>query len=568
MFSNVVQNAPFIELFNNQGNKHFLTILVKEIAKYWKFSGKNSKEYDNTVNNYIHFLNVGGISKMQLPSNDKENLNLMQSYIVLQLYVFSLKSFTIEISVSDSTNVKRRVLFSACSKEIIINALHCRIPLVNFPINIWVNVCIDVFSFVSECFKGQSFKSIDYICLSGNCKVRKIYGMRNSLTELFDNGLNNGDYSLIPKGIILPKSIEYINFNLNINILKASERKDKAVTAITNPRPNIATNTNTNTNTNAAPKDKANEVDLYQYQNQTSNKARAKSQAKPLKKHNSKVSQFNLNKNEINNEQEANYQIQSNQQKDKKTPTAAKKWNLYDQNGRKTKNAFNEMGGTPELLIPCIHGVNMDLLNGMPISNKSKTMKLQQHQANIPKRHLTSTQQQIKKQEKEVIDMTQESKQPLFNTFNYRNMDSYHWDVINNKDSIQEIVDFDTHNNTILTKKNDHEEIIYYDNHLKENIIKPSDLISNNGNKVKIEKMDMMDQLLNDQVLLPNTDANRPYTPPLAKLVPLDADDSVNITKINESIIHKHYPEMVYDESKGCYFNSNTKVYYDFKDGF
>ena len=38
-----------------------------------------------------------------------------------------------------------------------------------------------------------------------------------------------------------------------------------------------------------------------------------------------------------------------------------------------------------------------------------------------------------------------------------------------------------------------------------------------------------------------------------------------NISKINESIIHNHYPEMVYDTKKGKYYNSKTKVYYDFK---
>ena len=65
-------------------------------------------------------------------------------------------------------------------------------------------------------------------------------------------------------------------------------------------------------------------------------------------------------------------------------------------------------------------------------------------------------------------------------------------------------------------------------------------------------------------------ETNRPYTPPLSKMVPLQDENNNNsninnISKINESIIHNHYPEMVYDTKKGKYYNSKTKVYYDFK---
>ena len=42
---------------------------------------------------------------MQSPKSDKESLGIVQSYIVFQLYIFSVKSFGIEISISDTSKV-------------------------------------------------------------------------------------------------------------------------------------------------------------------------------------------------------------------------------------------------------------------------------------------------------------------------------------------------------------------------------------------------------------------------------------------------------------------------------
>jgi hypothetical protein len=69
-------------------------------------TGKLSKEYDSSVKGYVHMLNSGGVSKMQIPSNDKNHLGIVQSYIVFQIYVFSPKSFSIEIAISDTSKVQ------------------------------------------------------------------------------------------------------------------------------------------------------------------------------------------------------------------------------------------------------------------------------------------------------------------------------------------------------------------------------------------------------------------------------------------------------------------------------
>jgi len=53
----------------------------------------------------VNVLNAGGMSKMQIPINDKNALGIVQSYIVLQMFLFSPKSLGIEIAISDTSKV-------------------------------------------------------------------------------------------------------------------------------------------------------------------------------------------------------------------------------------------------------------------------------------------------------------------------------------------------------------------------------------------------------------------------------------------------------------------------------
>ena len=122
-------------------------------------------------------------------------------------------------------------MFSTSSKEIIINPLHCRVPLPNLPMNKWLNISIDVLSFVSECFNTLTFRSIDFISMSGSCKVRKIFTMRNGLPDensnnfLFidknDNYIND-NYEVVPKAMNFPHDLVYENINVNHEKLKTS----------------------------------------------------------------------------------------------------------------------------------------------------------------------------------------------------------------------------------------------------------------------------------------------------------------------------------------------------------
>jgi len=43
---------------------------------------------------------------MQIPNNDKITLGIVQSYIVFQMFLFSPKSFGIEIAITDTSKVQ------------------------------------------------------------------------------------------------------------------------------------------------------------------------------------------------------------------------------------------------------------------------------------------------------------------------------------------------------------------------------------------------------------------------------------------------------------------------------
>ena len=158
---------------------------------------------------------------MQIPQNEKLSLGLLQGYLIFQIYLNSTKSFTIQISISNSMNSKRRLLFSACSKEFVINNYHCRLPLINFPTNTWVNLSIDIISFVNSCFSSENFRSIDFICLSADCKIRKICAMRKNFTDSLNDYYEN-DESSIPKNFLLPSNINFINLNIDMNYIQSN----------------------------------------------------------------------------------------------------------------------------------------------------------------------------------------------------------------------------------------------------------------------------------------------------------------------------------------------------------
>lgn len=54
---------------------------------------------------YVINIDSSNISKIQFPKEEKSCLGLLQTYLVLQIYIHKSKSFTIELIIADSTKV-------------------------------------------------------------------------------------------------------------------------------------------------------------------------------------------------------------------------------------------------------------------------------------------------------------------------------------------------------------------------------------------------------------------------------------------------------------------------------
>ena len=238
MFSNFYHLGNTIELFNLQN---------KNLCSKWHFEGKYSKVFDPSLKCYEMILSTGNLSKMLIPKVKKNSkiktLSIFQGYVVFQLYLFTSKQFSIELAISDTTNAKRRLIFSSNNDNLVLNQLHCRIPILELPIGKWINLSIDILSFVSECFKNLTFRSIDYISLSMSGKVRYVFTMRTPIidnigqleteekndADLDDCGNkisdNSGSSSFIygakdiPEKFRFPEGEFAININMNFNFV-------------------------------------------------------------------------------------------------------------------------------------------------------------------------------------------------------------------------------------------------------------------------------------------------------------------------------------------------------------
>ena len=80
------------------------------------------------------------------------SLNVVHQFLVFQVFVGHGDPFNIEIHVRDKGNLRRRLMFCDGTKNIVNNQMHARIPNAMVARERWVNICIDVNSFVQSCF--------------------------------------------------------------------------------------------------------------------------------------------------------------------------------------------------------------------------------------------------------------------------------------------------------------------------------------------------------------------------------------------------------------------------------
>jgi len=593
----------------------------KDIVKLWKFIGKNAKIYDNELKTYIHVLNIGALSKMQIPINEKSSLNLIHGFLTFQIYLNSTKSFTIEIAISDNNYGKKRILLSACSKEFIINQMHCRIPIINIPTNIWINLSIDILSFVSECFKGQSFRAIDSICLSADCKIRRICGMRQLYT-LSAEEYSQGDDSILPKGFIFPNDIKYINFDLDMNYIKEnmelksiknnnyinknakiypktsqSKRGSKLGHLLNNNHQNQdKENLKLNNENKSAKLDKGNnQINRTKIKNNTEIKPKINKNQTILKEYNELNRGSTKNIRNMNSFKRLRKETKENNKMIATTKKEEKIKSIYKMNQKKSKekynsksvkkiymknntnNYMNEKNNTNTLK----KNINNNFIEPLEKTFKGKTTSLKNNNKkenknsakneNNEKPNINNIPQIIQINQVLINNNTnnniiKKEEINLFNTFNYKELESKENTLLVNQSnfnnaSIPEIVDLDINNTYLKNAENDinNNEMIFIDK-------------NNRNEKNYIKNQEPTESLFGEKILAEiNGKTNeRPYTPPIEKIIPVNGNNdnalnNVNISKINESLLQNHYYDLVYDNETGTLFDKKTKIHYELK---
>lgn len=222
-FKSGYQGGPYFELFSTQG---------RDLLVNWKGISSSKKIYEKEVKGYVLCLEgAPATTKIQSPKDQKQSLMLVQRFLVLQLYLTKGADFSIELGVTDLSNNKRRLLLSTAQKETQVTPLHAKIPLTVVRRAVWVNLVLDMVSLVGETWTSQTFRSVDQISVSANCKVRRIFTMKTQPPDTTDDdelygcsSSNNGELDSIPKQCQIAPDVTHLTQILTLNKIKCAER--------------------------------------------------------------------------------------------------------------------------------------------------------------------------------------------------------------------------------------------------------------------------------------------------------------------------------------------------------
>ena len=152
-------------------------ILYNNLKKLWNSSGITHDTSDPIKKiECIYLQNVN--SKMFIPRHfEKDSIQIINTVLIFQI-LFLKDKFSIEVGVTDNSNIKKKFIFSTSLKTID-KGSNIKIPLKIFMTNIWTNLYIDFSNLITSSFANKTIKCIDYIIINGLCKVRKIFAIKN-----------------------------------------------------------------------------------------------------------------------------------------------------------------------------------------------------------------------------------------------------------------------------------------------------------------------------------------------------------------------------------------------------
>ncbi|KAM8867405.1 protein CFAP20DC-like [Synchiropus picturatus] len=172
LFKSCYQGPGCIELFSARGNNP---------VKYWKLSGAPSgirREYSKNLRGLVYCLDAGSRTvKMRMPADETMSLSINQRFLVFQVKVPEKKYFCLEIGVTDSDNIQRRLYFSTMRRQFCASSLlNAKIPFIGLQPDVWSTLFIDLYSFGSV-FTTKASLTLNDVTVHANCEIRRIFTM-------------------------------------------------------------------------------------------------------------------------------------------------------------------------------------------------------------------------------------------------------------------------------------------------------------------------------------------------------------------------------------------------------
>ena len=501
---------------------------------------------------------------MQCPQNEKNSINIINNVLIFQILLLNEKSFSIEVRATDNSDSKRRLNFSTSFKEIETHEFHIQIPLTLLKANIWTNMYINIENLLNQSFANRQIKSIDYISISGCCKVRKIYAIKN---------INDP----INKGILLSKNTLIRNMKID-NIISGLEDYNIIVPNTSNVNINLVElRNNLNQENIGQPNIK---------QNKTMNKSNQVN--KILNKKNENSNMLNNQKNDLtnnNNNNKNNMRLADTLKKNTKDNLKFGKKNINAINNKIQYNAKETIKNN--------NSNNNNKISEKKTKNKTNTQTNNSNMQDNKNDNLIENKKEINQKENKF------NKFGLFDANNLLKPSTLNESIeeiydLNENPLVESIMVKAPEINTVTNIKN--EDIIHIDKQNYNSILNTQKVLNQINNQQKNENNEFLNNDLFDDLQIEdlrgnfNNDNNRPYSPPIGKMIPdLNNDNKkIDINKINfndrdlnpllnslasvasvsTKLNHKaiqNYDHLIYDEKVGKYYDPNTKIYYDIK---
>ena len=201
----------------NSNISEIFSALQKKSFSNWICINKKNIIYDQESKSYVLFMQ--GINS-KLESNIKSLKSVTDTHLVIQIYLLSTTNFSIEFTINDKSNLKKRIMFSSNCKELVVNSMHVRVPFNSFPKNKWFNAEFDIESILGYFNDSENnFKSIENITLQTYGYLKKICLLKKSLKELINQS------NSIPKSLMMPNGIDVDNVIVKLGNQKNEEIK-------------------------------------------------------------------------------------------------------------------------------------------------------------------------------------------------------------------------------------------------------------------------------------------------------------------------------------------------------